>query len=115
MPIPVSCPNCGTTLKAPEAAAGRLVRCPKCSTAFDVPSTAAAEVADVAEVVEDIGTRPPAPPPLPARRPAPVRAYADDEEYDDDLPPLRRRRQPDIEGPGTGLQMGLGIASLSVG
>jgi hypothetical protein len=106
MSIPVTCPNCQTSLKAPDQAAGRMVKCPKCATAFAVP---AAEMP--ATVVPAI--RPSQASLAPAVHPA-----APPPEMDDDYePPRRSRRQfVDISTPSsTGAQFGLGIASLVVG
>jgi hypothetical protein len=106
MPIRVSCPSCGTNLAAPDAAAGRTVKCPKCATPFAVPAAA--------------GEAPPAAvsaTPAPARRPAPP-PPPEQEYYEDQEPGYRRqppRGGPGAPGEGTGLPMGLGIASLSLG
>jgi hypothetical protein len=105
MPIPVSCPSCGTGLKAPDSAAGRKVKCPKCATPFAVPAPGA----DFGAEVQAAPPRPVAAAPAPpARRAAPP---PPDDEYDD-APPPRRRGGGDGN---TGLQLGLGIAALSVG
>src|SRR5947209_19454246 len=38
MPFSLSCPGCGSRLRAPDAAAGRALRCPKCDGPVVVPS-----------------------------------------------------------------------------
>ena len=43
MPILVMCPSCSTTLKAPDAAAGKRLKCRKCSSAINVPADIAPE------------------------------------------------------------------------
>jgi hypothetical protein len=105
MPITVACPQCSTTLKAPDSAAGRKVKCPKCSTPFDVPAAGPVQSS--------------APPVAAGRRdeyadePAPRRRRRDDYDDYDDEPPVRRR---DDGGQNeSGAQFGLGIAALSVG
>jgi TM2 domain-containing membrane protein YozV len=52
MPIIVTCPSCSTTLKAPDAAAGKKVKCPKCTSPITVPAPAPAPVADPEPVEE---------------------------------------------------------------
>src|SRR4051812_35761581 len=37
MPQQVTCPSCGTTLKAPDAVAGKTCPCPKCKARVPVP------------------------------------------------------------------------------
>jgi hypothetical protein len=105
MPIPVNCPNCGTGLKAPDSAAGRTVRCPKCSTQFGIPAAGAQPLGSVSAA------------PLPAYQPAPQppSGYDNYDNYRDEGPGYRRRPPPRPSEPGTGVQMGMGIASLSVG
>jgi hypothetical protein len=111
MPIPVSCPSCGTSLKAPDSAAGRKVKCPKCATPFAVPAAAAEPPMEV----QAAPPRPMAAQPAPARRAAPP-PPDDDGGYDEGPPARRPMRRPDGEGgPGTGLQLGLGVAGLAVG
>jgi hypothetical protein len=102
MPISVTCPNCLTTLKAPDQAAGRRVKCPKCTTSFGVPAPGA----------EPAIKRPGAPVPHPLQ-PITVAPVAE-EEFD--VPrPTRRRAAAPVAAPATGAQLGLGIASLAVG
>jgi hypothetical protein len=107
MPIPVSCPNCHTGLKAPDSAAGRMVKCPKCSTPFTVPAGGEPPLGSVSAA------------PVQARQAAPPPQAGHDsyDNYPDDDDPGYRsgppRRAP--AGGGTGLQLGMGIASLSVG
>lgn len=49
----VQCPSCGKTLKAPDSAAGRVVKCPACGGQMQLP---AAEVAPAApEVLANAG------------------------------------------------------------
>ncbi len=109
MPIPLSCPNCHTNLQAPDTTAGRMVKCPSCGTPFPVPQ----QGADIPEAVLDSA------PPPPRRREPEYREDYRDDDYDDEGPPRRRReryRDPyQPSGPGMGLQMGMGIASLCVG
>lgn len=38
MPIAVTCPHCGTKLKAPDKAAGKTLNCPKCASSISVPA-----------------------------------------------------------------------------
>jgi hypothetical protein len=105
MPITVSCPSCNTTLKAPDAAAGRKVKCPKCATPFDVPATAA--------VTAPAPPRPPAaPPPGDGDEGRPRRRREVEDEYEEDE---FARRQPAAQGSNTGAQFGLGVAALAVG
>lgn len=93
MPISVSCPSCNTNLKAPDSAAGKTVKCPRCSTPFQVQ--AAYDPAAYQAPAPQYATPPPR------------------EVPDDDDRPRRRRRAPAPQA--TGLQMGLGIASLVIG
>ena len=100
MPIPISCPSCGTALSAPDSAAGRTVKCPKCSTPFTV--------ADAGEQPRGSVV------PFSARHAGPPRQ--DYQEYDDEDRGYRRSyRREAPSGSGTGVQLGMGIASLSVG
>ncbi|MCC6419306.1 MAG: pre-peptidase C-terminal domain-containing protein [Gemmataceae bacterium] len=104
MPIPVSCPSCGSELRAPDTAAGRKVKCPKCTAPFTIPANGPPPKAELR-----------ADPPVPAARRA---LPADEQDYYDEEPyPARRRRDQweGSEGPSIGVQLGLGIASLSVG
>src|SRR5262245_66675128 len=73
MPIPVTCPSCQTTLKAPDHAAGRQVKCPRCGTAFPVPHSE--EPPPMAVV--PAGSLPP---PVPGAAPPPPRPS--DDRYD---------------------------------
>jgi TM2 domain-containing membrane protein YozV len=41
MPIVVTCPSCGSKLKAPDTAAGKKLKCPKCQAPIAVPGAAA--------------------------------------------------------------------------
>jgi uncharacterized membrane protein YjgN (DUF898 family) len=40
VPIPITCGNCGVTLRAPDNAAGRKVKCAKCGEGIIVPAGA---------------------------------------------------------------------------
>jgi predicted Zn finger-like uncharacterized protein len=104
MPIPVNCPNCGTALKAPDSAAGRTVKCPRCSTPFAVPAGGEPPFGAVSSA------------PPPARAAAQPPGYDNPDAYDS-YPDEDRgyRRPPPRPSGGTGVQLGLGIASLSVG
>ncbi|MBP3953932.1 hypothetical protein J8F10_01270 [Gemmata sp. G18] len=54
MPIPISCPSCEARIKAPDAAAGKVVRCPKCQGRIPVPATEPAfEVIDEPDDEQD--------------------------------------------------------------
>lgn len=90
MPISLSCPTCSTNLRVPDSAAGLTVKCPHCASQFTAPAEA--------------------PPPgayHPREAPSPAPAAGD---YDD-RPRPRREAAPQ----STGVQLGLGIASLAVG
>jgi hypothetical protein len=110
MPLTLTCPDCGTMLRAPDNAAGRRVRCPKCAGEFDVPGDATVQEPAAPP-------RPPDPPPTvfdeaPPRRRRRRDDYDDYDDYEDERPARRRRYRRQ----GTAnLQMGLGIGSLSVG
>ena len=60
MPIVVTCPQCGTTLHAPDGTAGRQVQCGACQTLLNVPAQAAQAPAAPAPA------QPAPPPPMPA-------------------------------------------------
>ncbi len=69
MPVTVSCPSCGTKLKAPDSAAGRKLACPKCKAAVPVPADPPPPaVADARSLA--VAASPPAPPPA-ATKPCP--------------------------------------------
>ncbi len=38
MPISVTCPSCGSKIKAPDGLAGRRANCPKCKAPINVPA-----------------------------------------------------------------------------
>ncbi len=101
MPIPVTCPHCHATLKAPESAAGRKVKCPKCSQPMFVPA------ADE-EPLEAVQAAPPAP----SRRLAPL-PVDDDEDYERPSRDRRSSRQPIRRGDAV-LPLILGIVALSL-
>lgn len=94
MPLSISCPGCGVTLKVPDAAAGKAVSCPKCKAAMTVPVA----VADPEfEVVNDEPVSQPARiamahPVKPKSKPAVV---LDD---DEDVDRPRRRPRRELEG-----------------
>jgi hypothetical protein len=67
MPIPVSCPGCKATFKAPDAMAGRQASCPKCQTKLQIPAVAVAATLPTAKALP-VATA--AKPPLPTARPA---------------------------------------------
>src|SRR5438552_9952822 len=116
MPVPVTCPSCAASLRAPDNAAGRKLKCPKCGGIIPVAS-AGEEVVDLAKLNVRAETPGPAPAAA-ASRPRHVeedddaprrsrrrREYEDDDDYDDE-PGYSRR----AAAPGGGLQLGLGIA-----
>jgi hypothetical protein len=55
MPIAVSCPSCGSKVKAPGNAAGKRVKCPKCSEPNTVPAPEGASRADNGRVADFSG------------------------------------------------------------
>jgi predicted Zn finger-like uncharacterized protein len=125
MPVPVTCPNCGASLKAPDNAVGRKVKCPKCGGVISV-SAAQEEPIDLGKLgvqVEAAAAVPPPPPPRQRRqddyaeddRPRSRRRREDDYDRDDDYDDDRPSRREGSATQGGGLPMGLGIASLSVG
>jgi hypothetical protein len=139
MPIDVTCPGCQATLRAPDAAAGKKIKCPKCQTVADVPAAAPPAGNQVSAAPppppQPLATAAPAPAPPPPRREEESRRRDDDDRRsrrDDDDRPRRRDRDDDDDdrrwrrnrGPrrdahetehGTGLQLGLGIGSISLG
>lgn len=58
MPIPITCPSCGKTLRAPDSAAGKQARCPACSAQIMVPEP----VHEAEEVGPDFGIEEPSGP-----------------------------------------------------
>jgi len=122
MPILVTCPNCSSSLKAPDNAVGRKVKCPKCGGVIAVPA-AEEEAVDLAKL--GVQAEPPdAAPPAPVSRRRREDDYEDDDrsrrrgrgdDHDDDYDDEHRRRPSREAATGSGLPMGLGIASLSVG
>src|SRR4051812_22725535 len=101
MPIPVKCPGCAATLKAPDTAAGKRVKCPRCGGLISV--AAPAPPAPAKEAVKAPARRPAKAPP-PEEEPAPARPERRDRPEADEEPAPPRRRVS-----------GLGIASLVVG
>ncbi|MCI0682968.1 MAG: hypothetical protein L0Y71_12770 [Gemmataceae bacterium] len=89
MPITVSCPSCGGTIKAPENLAGRKVKCPKCTAVMMLPAAAGG-----IEAIQATPPAPAAPPAMPSASPAPPpprqssrRADREDrDDWDDDRP-----------------------------
>ena len=90
MAIALKCPTCGTTLTAPDDAAGKVVQCPQCANRMMVPGPAGV---DELEQVEEVVPAPVHRPPPPAA--APRRRAGEEDEYEDegaDDRPRRRRR-----------------------
>ncbi len=65
MAVTLTCPNCSSTLRAPENSAGKKVRCKKCEHKFRVPGTAAAgdsvaedQALSVVEMPSPFGAKP---------------------------------------------------------
>jgi len=105
MPIPVTCPQCGLVLAAPDAAAGKKAKCRNCQTILTIPTPGL-------EILDD-----PAPPiavpvPQPVAVPAPASFSFDDppakprkrarddeddeeEEEEEERPRRKRRRDED--------------------
>jgi predicted RNA-binding Zn-ribbon protein involved in translation (DUF1610 family) len=64
MPIHVTCNQCGHTLKAPDAAAGKKGKCPSCGAIVQIPlAPAPGEAVVEAEAIDDPGIIPMAPEP----------------------------------------------------
>src|SRR5207244_3994408 len=87
MPVPVTCPNCATNLRAPDNAVGRKVKCPKCGGVIAVPAGGdePIDLANLGERAESPDSLPPAPPPRRRRK--------DDYEDDDRPRPLTQGQQ----------------------
>jgi hypothetical protein len=118
MPIEVQC-SCGTTLRAPDAAAGKKIKCPKCEAIVPVPA-AADPAAGMRAAPPSL---PPEPaPPMASAAPAPPRRRDDIEEEDDRRPRRRfeeeddrpRRREPRREAASQEGDMG-GVVPLILG
>ncbi len=63
--MPIECPHCGKSMRAPDSAAGRRVKCPRCQEAFRV-SAPAADDGDGEDISGKVTTRPPVAGPRPA-------------------------------------------------
>src|SRR5262245_28375518 len=81
MPIAVSCPSCGGTIRAPENLAGRKVKCPKCAAHLMLPAAEAGAEGIQATAPVAVPQPPAAAPPPPLRQS--VRAERDDPGRDD--------------------------------
>jgi predicted Zn finger-like uncharacterized protein len=112
MPINVACPHCGSSLKAPDSAAGRQVKCPKCTQLFAVPA-ANGGPAPVKAAAPPPARRAAAPPEEDFEEPEPRPRRR--REYDEDEEEAPRPRRRETEEAGGGAQFGLGVAALSVG
>jgi DNA-directed RNA polymerase subunit RPC12/RpoP len=90
MPLDVKCPDCGSELEAPDAAAGKRVKCPDCGARIPVPGATEAIQPGPAHAAAE---RPaPAGDDEAVRQERPRRPRREDEEEDDDRPRRRRRR-----------------------
>jgi predicted Zn finger-like uncharacterized protein len=79
MPVTVTCPECGTSLRVPDTSLGKRVRCSKCKATF------AAEAPPEDAGVQDAAPERPVPPEEPASvRKRPRRRDDDDDEDEDD-------------------------------
>jgi len=126
MPLQLSCPSCGTTLRVGDDLLGRKVRCPKCATTFTAGETQPPAEGGAIQKEEPS----PKPPPEPRdegiqQQPPPEDELPTEEEPSDEDAPRRRGRRsnredessdPDVRrekrphhGP---LVMGLGISSI---
>jgi hypothetical protein len=109
MPIPVTCPQCGLVLAAPESAAGKMAKCRNCQTVLTIP-TPGLEILDppTPPVAVAVAAYEPAPAPPsfvptgnsfgfdePAAKPRKLSRYEDDDEDDDDRPRRKHRRDED--------------------
>ena len=116
MPIPVTCPSCGTVLSAPDSAAGKRAKCRTCQTILTIPDpTPGFEILDDATTVAEMPLKAvlapaayvppavavPAPAAFALDEPAPKakkRAIVDDDDAEEeDRPRKKRRRDEDDE------------------
>ncbi|MBX9582338.1 MAG: zinc-ribbon domain-containing protein, partial [Gemmataceae bacterium] len=107
MPILLTCPDCSARMRAPDAAAGKVVRCPKCQARIPVPTAAPAfEVVEPPDIeVDDEPVRP-----------KPRRERERDREPERDRPARKAKRKPTRSaGPPVGLLVGLGVLLLGGG
>jgi DNA-directed RNA polymerase subunit RPC12/RpoP len=72
MPIIVPCPSCGARVRAPDAAAGKVLPCPRCKSKMVVPAETIESVSPsppVVAAVEAIESIQPSPPKIAAAAP----------------------------------------------
>ena len=108
MPIPVTCPSCGTILAAPESAAGKRAKCRTCQTIITIPAIGLEILEEPAESPVVVAQPVPAamavaaptyPEPSgfafdePAPKPKKRAAVEDDEDDEEDDRPRRKRRR----------------------
>ena len=86
MPLTIACPNCGKSLKLPEAVVGKRVRCPGCQEVFT--ATAPEEEEPIRPAAESEGVQ---------ERPSRSRRVEreEPEEEEEDRPRRRPRRRRD--------------------
>lgn len=74
MPLEVSCPGCGSKLKAPEAMIGKKAKCKKCNTSFRIPGQTASDSVGESQALSVITM-----PAIPGEAPPPMAIPVDDE------------------------------------
>lgn len=112
MPIEMSCPECGTAYRIPEAAVGKKVKCRSCGHAIDVPPAESHDPWDDESTIdsEEPETQPPA---RTRSLPGPkVRGSAERKSRGERHPARASRAESD--GPPWWVWLGLGTAALLI-
>lgn len=86
MPISITCPDCSSRMKAPEAAAGRSVKCPECGAGLVVPKTVVSNTESPGQPASDEQQ--------PAERKPRAKAVVQVEEYDPQEERQSERQRP---------------------
>lgn len=108
MPIRISCPSCGRTLRVPDGLVGEKIKCPACLTQF----ISGAETANDDDSAYTPVQEEPAPP-IRSGRSSQTEYEDDEDDWDDDFRRRRRRRRRRNRDSASGQLLGPAIGLIS--